>query len=388
MEGTKTRLQNLLVNKGYTEATVVREGETRIRVEVPDVDNPENIFDIIGKPATLRFIAASGDVIITGENVISATAGYDNTSGGYVVQLTLDSKGTESFREATSSDHTGEAISIVVTVDGQDQTISSPTVNDQIVNGKAIITGMADEAAAQNLADQITSGQFEVKLSLKESSTVSATLGESALLYGVIAGGVGLLLVMLFMCFFYRGFGGVAAVSLLIYMVLMFFFLATLPWVQLTLPGIAGIILSIGMAVDANVVIYERIKDEYRNGKSIKASTHAGFRKALWAILDSNITTIIAAIVLIVMGTGSIKGFGITLLVGIILSLFTAVVVPRSLCNNLLNINSINDKFYGLKRGDNYKDLKADESNAPAVEEVTADESAFVKGGELANEAN
>lgn len=367
MEGTRTRLENLLVSKGYTEATVVREGTTRLRVEVPDVDEPSKIFDIIGKPAELRFVL-EGNTVITGNNVVSAKPGYDSQSASYVVQLTLDSEGTAAFREATKAENKGKTISIITTVDGEDLTISSPTVNDQIVNGKAIITNMDSYEAAQNLADQITSGQFEVKLSLLESSTISPTLGEQALFLGLIAGIVGLVLVMVFMCVIYRMFGGIASFSLMLYAVLMLFLLAVVPGVQLTLPGIAGILLSIGMAVDANVIIYERIKEEYRNGKSILASYYAGFKKAFWSIFDSNITTVIAGIVLYIFGSGSIKGFAVTLLIGIVLSMFMALVVTRGIIKWVLHINSTNPKLYNLKRGKGYEDVSADQTDA-AIEE-------------------
>jgi preprotein translocase subunit SecD len=354
MDGTRTRLENLLVKKGYTEATVVREGAQRLRVEVPDVDEPGKIFDIIGKPAELRFVAEDGTTVITGRNVLSATAGYDTNSGGYVVNLSLDAEGTDSFRAATAPENKDKTISIIVSVDGEDTPISSPTINDQIVNGKAIITGMESQEAAQNLADQITSGQFEVKLSLLESATVSPTLGDRALSLSLIAGAVGLLLIMAFMSFFYRLLGGVASFSLLLYTALMLFLLAVVPGVQLTLPGIAGILLSIGMAIDANVIIYERIKEEYAGGKSILASYYSGFKKAFWSIFDSNITTVIAGVVLYIFGSGSVKGFAITLLIGILLSMFTALLVTRSVLKWVLHINGTNEKLYGLKRGRDY----------------------------------
>ncbi len=367
MEGTRTRLENLLVNKGYTEATVVREGDTRLRVEVPDVDEPSKIFDIIGKPAELKFVL-DGNTVLTGENVVSAKPGYDNESASYVVQLSLDSAGAAAFREATKEENRGKTISIITTVDGEDTTISSPTINDQIVNGKAIITNMESQEVAQNLADQITSGQFEVKLSLLESSTISPTLGERALMLGLIAGIVGLVLVMVFMCIIYRMFGGIASLSLMLYTVLMLFLLAVVPGVQLTLPGIAGILLSIGMAVDANVIIYERIKEEYRNGKSILASYYAGFKKAFWSIFDSNITTIIAGVVLYFFGSGSVKGFAITLLIGIILSMFMALVVTRGIIKWVLHINSTNPKLYNLKRGKGFENIEADKTDAQIEE--------------------
>lgn len=390
MDGTRTRLENLLAKKGYTEATVVREGSTRLRVEVPDVDDPGNIFEIIGKPATLRFVLDStGQEILTGKNIVKAEATYQNAEP--VVALSLDSAGTEAFGTATSN-NIGQTMSIISTVDGEDMTISSPTINDAITTGQAIINGMGSFEAAQNLADQITSGQFEVKLSLLESSTVSPTLGEKALRYGLIAGIIGLLLVMAFLCWRYRMLGGMASLALLLYTSLMLLFLAILPWVQLTLPGIAGIILSIGMAVDANVIIYERIKDEYAKGKSMQAAMNAGFKKATMAIVDSNVTTIIAGVVLLIFGTGSIRGFALTLLVGILLSLFTAMLVTRALVKWTMAIFAEKPGLFALKRrpeeqagsggnGEQQAEPKTqeDESNAASQE-------APVAQGEVANE--
>ena len=168
--------------------------------------------------------------------------------------------------------------------------------------------------------------------------------------------------------------GVAASLALLIYVVLYLFFLAVLPWVQLTLPGIAGILLSIGMAVDANIIIFERIKDEYRNGKSIMTAYHAGFKKALFAILDSNVTTVIACVLLLLLGTGSIKGFALTLLVGVLLSLFTSLVVSRMLVKCFINLNSYNEKLYHLKRGKQYANLSADATDASIMEVMQREE--------------
>lgn len=376
MAGTRTRLENMIVSKGYTEATVIREGASRIRVEVPDVEDPSEIFQIIGRPADVQFVLDdTKEVVITSrEHVRRASAGY--YEGEPVVQLTLNSEGATKFGAATSA-NVGKTMSIIVNVEGEEpQTISSPRIEVAITNGQAIINGMSDLDAAQNLADQIMSGQFDVQLSLKESSSISATLGDRALMLGLIAGAVGLFLVMVFLCFIYRGFGGIASFCLMIYTVLMLFFLAVLPWVQLTLPGIAGIILSLGMAVDANIVIYERIKYEYRNGKSILAATHAGFKRATVAIIDSNVTTIIAAILLMIFGTGSIQGFALTLLIGIILSLFTSLILTRFVVKWVVNLNSTNPKFYNLKRGKEYADVKADETDSAVQQQLDLEKKA------------
>lgn len=370
LAGTQKRLQDLLVSKGYTEALVTIEDKTRLRVEVPDVDNPSAVFELIGKPAELEFVLDdTGEIVITGDHVKSAEGYYDSSQGAPVVSLELTDEGADRFGEITAA-NVNKTMSIYIVTDGvRDETpISTATIQEAITGGRAQITMSGQETQdAVDLAAQIMSGTFDVKLSLKESSTISPTLGEHALFLGIIAGAVGLLLVIAFLIWRYRLFGVVATIALVVYTVLMLFFLAVLPWVQLTLPGIAGILLSLGMAVDGNIVIYERIKDEFRDGKSILASLHAGFKKATVAIFDSNITTIFAAIILIIFGTGTISGFGITLLIGIILSMFTSLVVTRGLCKYFTAINNTNEKLYGLKRG---KDFVPDElENAEEVEE-------------------
>lgn len=363
MEGTKTMLLNLLVRKGYTEATIVKEGTTRLRVEVPDVDNPQQIFNIIGKPASIRFVIDdTNEQVITGEHILKAEPGY-SAQEGYVVQLSLNSEGADRFATATTN-NVGKTMSIYVKVEGEEeQKISSPEIQTGISGGRAVINGMQNYEAAKNLADQIMSGTFEVKLSMLESNTISATLGEQALFYGLLAGLIGLILVMAFLCVFYRLLGVIASVSLMIYGVLMLFFLSVIPGVQLTLPGIAGIILSLGMAVDANVIIYERMKFEYKNGKSIMASSYAGFRRATVAIIDSNVTTIIAGLMLFIFGTGSIRGFAITLLLGIVLSLFTSMLVTRKLVKYFISVNDKNPKLYSFKRGKGFEDVEADQTD-------------------------
>jgi len=227
-----------------------------------------------------------------------------------------------------------------------------------------MITGIGDYAAAEKLANQIISGTFSVTLSLIDSSTISATLGDKALFYGLIAGGIGLLLVIAYMIIFYGMLGVVGAFVLMLYTVMTLFILAVFPWVQLTLPGIAGILLSIGMAIDGNVVIYEAIKDEYRNGKSILSSVHYGYKKAFWAIFDGNITTIIAAVVLCILGTGSVKGFGMTLLIGIILSIISSLFITKLLLNCFVALNNHNPKIYKLKRGKEFESLSGSENSA------------------------
>lgn len=369
LEGTQDRLQSLLVSKGYSEAVVTIEDKTRLRVEVPDVDDPKAIFELIGQPAELQFYLGKnntdGTMFMTGKEVVSAEGYYDSQQGKPIVSLVLTDEGRKIFGEITTNNVNG-TISIYSVTKGEDPTlVSSATINEPITTGRAQITmSGTDATVAKELATKIMSGTFDVELTLLSSDVISPTLGEQALKLGIIAGAIGLLLVVAFLIWRYRLFGVVAAVALGIYAVLMLFFLAVFPWVQLTLPGIAGIILSLGMAVDGNVIIYERIRDEYAAGKSILAAVNAGFKKAMVAIFDSNITTVIAAIVLIIFGTGSISGFGVTLLIGILLSMFTSLLVTRGLCKYFTAINSTNAKAYGLKRGRDYVETE------PEVEEI------------------
>lgn len=375
LEGTQDRLQDMLVAKGYTEAVVTIENKTRLRVEVPDVDNPSAVFELIGKPAELVFVIDDEEVF-DGRYITDATGYYDSQQGAPVVSLQMTAEGGEKFAEVTSA-NVEKAMSIYRVIDGvrENSPISTATIQEAITGGRAQITMSGqDTQAAEDLASQIMSGTFDLDLSLKESSTISPTLGDQALRLGIIAGAIGLLLVIAFLIWRYRMFGIIASVVLALYTVLMLFFLSVLPWVQLTLPGIAGIILSLGMAVDGNIVIYERIKDEYADGKSILAALNAGFKKATVAIFDSNITTIIAAVILIIFGTGSISGFGITLLIGIVLSMFTSLVVTRFLCKNVTALNNTSEKLYGLKRGKNYVPPTTESSAPVAVETVEVTE--------------
>ncbi len=362
MNGTVQQLTSLLGEKGYSEATIVREGTNRIRVEVPDVEDPEDVFNIIGNPAVLEFVLSSdgqnpdGESIFgngdngAGDYIVDAYVGINQSSPTRepVVNIVFNSAGQQLFGDATR-DHVGEYI-IIYTIQGdtRDQ-ISSAEINEEI-RGTAMISGDFTEERAMELADRIMSGTFRVPLTLIESSVVDPTLGDNALAAGLIGGIIAFVIIMIFMCIFYRMMGMVACITMLAYMGLMFLLLATLPWVQLSLPGIAGIILSIGMMVDGNVIIYERIKDEYRNGKSLLAAYHAGFRKATAAIIDSNITTIFAALMLFIFGTGTISGFGLTLLIGLVLSMFSSLLLTRGLLIWTIRIWGSNPALYRLRR--------------------------------------
>lgn len=364
---TQSRLSDLLTEKGY-DATITTEGGNKLRVEVPDVSDPSSIFELIGKPCQVVFVVDDLVVMNAKDKLIGANAMYSTQSGstGYLVQLEFNGEGKEEFYSVTGA-NVNKAMSIYLSYDsnvkvgdsisaysGSTQLVTTANVNEAIY-GNATITGDFDQEMVENLATQIASGTFELSLDLVESSTMPATLGEKALETGLIAGLIGLLIIVAFLIWRYKLLGLVATISLAIYTELMFFFLAALPWVQLTLAGIAGIILSIGMAVDGNIIVYERIKDEYRAGKSLLASYHAGFAKAFSSIFDGNITTIIAAISLLVFGAGTIKGFGLTLLVGIILSMFTSLLLNRFILKSFVDLIPNGEKCFSLVRGEDYK---------------------------------
>ena len=343
MKDTVYKLQQRV--QGYsTEAQVYQEGSDRINIEIPGVSDANAILTELGKPGSLEFRLTDGTVVLTGNQVQTATAKTQQNEMGnreYVVQLELNKEGTEAFATATS-ENVGNVIEIVY----DDNVISSPRVNEAITGGTAYISGMSSAEEAQNLASSIRIGSLSLELEEIRSNVVGAQLGEDAIKTSLIAGGIGIVIVMLFMIWAYALPGVVAAISLLIYVGLDLVLLNAFD-MTLTLPGIAGIILSIGMAVDANVIIYARIREEISAGKSVKASIKTGFQKALSAIIDGNITTLIAAFVLNLMGTGSVKGFAQTLALGIVLSMITALLISRLLVNAFYELGFKDEKYYG-----------------------------------------
>ena len=342
LSGTMAVLRNRLTNQGFTEATVTQQGTNRIRIEIPDVDDPNEILNIIGQPAHLEFKTADGETIMDGSAVVSAEMGY--LDGQPVVQFTLNDEGATAFATATA-ENVGSTISIEL--DGE--VISAPKVNQAITGGQGYIEGNFTAESAQQLAMLIQSGALPLDIEQIEVRTISATLGEDALSTSMTAAVIGVLRVIVFMLVIYRLPGVMASLALLIYILIDLFLLAVIPGVQLTLPGIAGIVLSIGMAVDANVIIFERMKEEMRAGKTVRASVESGFKRAFSAILDSNITTIIAGLVLMIFGAGTIKGFAITLTIGVVCSMFTAVVVTRFLLRQMVGLNFTNHRLYGVR---------------------------------------
>ncbi len=342
INGAMSNLSSLLFSKGYTEAVVTKVGNDGIRVEVPAIEDTEALMSLIGKPAKLEFKDEDGNVLIEGDKHLDkANAALHN--GQHIIELKFNRAGTEAFAKATEA-NLNKTIGIYI----DDAEIMSPTVNSVISDGRAIIEGKYSQSYAEETATKINSGALGVQLSLTNSETISPTLGSEALKYGIIAGAIGILLIIIFMSVIYKGLGLCASLTLIIYTELLIILLAIVPWVQLTLPGIAGIILSIGMAVDANVVVFERIKDEMKTGKrTIHSAVNIGFKKAIVAILDANITTIMGALVMMFVGATAIKSFAITLFIGIIVSMFTALFVTRFILKAMLTLQP-DEKFYGL----------------------------------------
>ena len=347
MDDTIYKLQKRV--EGYSEeAQVYQEGDDRINVEIPGVSDANKILEELGKPGSLEFQDENGNVVLNGSDIADAqgAVSQDPDTGvkEYVVSLTLTKDGTEKFAKATE-ENLNKAIAIVY--DGE--TISAPTVQSVISDGKAQINGQKDIDEAKELASIIRIGSLKLELEELRSNVVGAQLGQAAIKTSLIAGGIGLAIVALFMIIVYTLPGLVAAISLAIYTGLELLMLNAFD-LTLTLPGIAGIILSIGMAVDANVIIYARIREEIAAGKSVRNSIKTGYQKAMSAIVDGNITTLIAAAVLGAMGTGSVKGFAMTLALGIVLSMFTALVISRLLTNAFYAIGFRDEKFYGRQK--------------------------------------
>lgn len=379
LDGVKSSMEDLLTSKGYTESVVTYNAtgaNPTITVEIPDVDDPERVFDLIGRPASLKI--TKGDdadtVYIVGSKHLSqvgVAADTEKNNGTYVISLQFNKEGTTAFATATK-DNVGSNLDIYI----NGEKLMSVSVSSEISNGQAVIkqggstSGGYTYEEAYDMATRLQAGTFGVDMTVRETNILSPTLGTTAIRSSLIAGLVGLLLVMIFMVAFYGMFGLMADLALIAYTELVLFLCAILPWVQLTLPGIAGIIIGIGMAVDANILIFERIKDEYRSGllgtddlflkpqrgsdgkiTSQGGPISRGFRKAAVAVIDSNVTTLIGAIVMWIFGSTSIVGFAVTLFISIIVSMFTALFITRmniSLLGAFDNMN--NPKFYMLKR--------------------------------------
>ena len=378
MKDTVYKLQKR-VEQYSTEAQVYQEGANRIIVEIPGVTDANKILEELGKPGSLYFIAhkdadgnenytlntqtgqyelaktleeieADGGIVLKGTDVKDAKAavGQDDLKNNmHVVSLSLTKDGTKKFADATKAAVDAGKDTIGIYYDGV--FVSVPQVQVVIDNGSAQITGMADAQEAENLASTIRIGGLKLELSELRSSVVAAQLGEEAISTSLVAAGIGLALIILFMIFVYRIPGLVSGIALIIYVCLDLIALNAFD-LTLTLQGIAGIILSIGMAVDANVIIYARIQEEIAAGRSVRNALQSGFKKAFSAIFDGNITTLIAAFVLNWLGSGTVKGFAQTLALGIVLSMFTALVVSRLLIYAVYAVGVRNEKFYGMRK--------------------------------------
>ncbi len=374
------RIENdLSAENSTTEANVYKVGDDRITVEIPGVSDANALLEELGTPGTLYFISETdadgntnyqygttesgeygyvlnydidtlvenGSVIATGQNILSASAVTQTNSTTnateYVVQLQFDDEGTTAFADATTAAYAaGESIAIYY--DGQ--FVSVPSVNSAITGGSCVIEGMEDLEAAEKLASYIRIGGLDIELEELESQVVGAQLGSDALRTSLIAAGIGIVCVMIFLVIMYLFPGLVASLALALYTILI---ICILKWydITLTLPGIAGMILSIGMAVDANVIIFARIREEIAAGRQVSSAIEAGFAKAMSAILDGNITTLIAAAVLGVLGSGTVKGFAVTLALGVVVSMFTALVITRILINAFYALGIKDSRAYG-----------------------------------------
>ena len=342
MSDTIYKLQKR-VEQYSTEASVYQEGDDRINIEIPGVSDANAILDELGKPGSLEFQTQDGEAVITGSDVETASAKSGQDSMGnneYSVELVLTDEGSEKFAEATSA-NIGNPISIIY--DGE--TISSPTVESAITGGTAYITGNFTYEEADNLASTIRIGGLKLELEELRSNVVGAQLGEQAVATSLKAGAIGLAIVFVFMMCVYYLPGLASGLALLIYTELVLLILNAFN-ITLTLSGIAGIILSIGMAVDANVIIFARVREEMCRGKSVKNSLKTGFQKAMSAIVDGNVTTLIAAAVLWFKGSGTVKGFAQTLAIGIIVSMFTALVITRLIIYAFYAVGLRSEKLY------------------------------------------
>lgn len=374
MSDTIYKLQKR-VEQYSTEATVYQEGDNRISIEIPGVTDANEILSELGQPGSLYFIKEKdsdgnpnygldtsghyvlaksmdelkeeGSVVLTGTDIKSAKSGsyQDSTTGANenVVQLSMTKEGTEKFAEATKAAKEAKE-TIAIYYDGE--LISVPSVNAEITDGQAIIEGNMSYEEAEQLASTIRIGGLSVELEEIRSNVVGAQLGEEAISTSLMAGAIGLAIVFVFMCVVYLLPGLASSLALVIYTGLILVLLNAFD-ITLTLPGIAGIILGIGMAVDANVIIFARVKEELTAGKSVKSALNAGFHKAMSAILDGNITTLIAAAVLWLKGSGTVKGFAQTLALGIVVSMFTALVITRMIVYAFYAVGIRNTKLYG-----------------------------------------
>ena len=374
MQDTVYKMQRR-VEQYSTEAQAYQEGDNRVSIEIPGVQDANEILEELGQPGSLYFIRQygsdgtenyslnadgsayelnktieelqeDGSIVLTGSEVADASAGNysDQTTGSsqYVVELNLTDEGTQAFAAATEE---AQANSETIAIYYDGELVSVPRVNEAITDGRAQITGMTDYEEAENLASTIRIGGLNVELEEISSNVVGAQLGEDAIQTSLLAGAIGLVIVCIFMCFVYLLPGFASSIALFIYTGLILLLLNAFD-ITLTLPGIAGIILGIGMAVDANVIIFARVREELSEGKSVQSALHAGFHKAMSAIIDGNVTTLIAAAVLWLRGSGTVRGFAQTLALGIVVSMFTALVITRIIVFAFYAVGLRGEKLY------------------------------------------
>ncbi|MEA4893449.1 MAG: protein translocase subunit SecD [Peptococcaceae bacterium] len=370
MEIMNTRINSL----GVTEPVIQKEGENRVLIELPGVQDPEEAIELIGKTAQLSFRTYDDEgketVVLDGSHLQSATEAiqrgdtYQSGTGvgnTYVVQLAFDDEGKKTFADVTAelvekhpditaaSAYANNDFRRHIAIYLDEEIISFPYVTSAITTGDPVITGFSSLEEAHQLAILLESGALPVPVQIVEKRTIGPTLGADSIAKSQVAGIVGLGLVILFMLVVYRVPGVIAGFSLVMYTVLLLGAMALIG-ATLTMPGILGVILSIGMCINSNIIIYERLKEELAKGRSLRASINAGFDRALWTIIDSNVTTLIAAAVLFWKGTGSIRGFAVTLSIGILISMFTAILYTRFLLKNTVESGLItNPKLYGAK---------------------------------------
>ena len=357
MEQSKAIINTRVDGLGVSEPNIFIEGGKRIRIELAGVEDPQQAIDLIGKTAQLKFVDPEQNVVVTGKNVVGSEVQTTENQLGQqevVVSLEFDKEGTKNFGEATGRLTEKEAREdrlLYIILD--EQVISAPAIKSKaeggraITDGKAVISGGFDYDSASQLATLIRGGALPVEMEELQTSAIGPTLGLKAYDQSIKAAGIALLLIFAFMILFYRIPGVVASIGLVIYTLILLIAMSGLG-VKLTLPGILGLILSIGMAIDANVLIFERIREELLIGKSIRTSIDSGFKRALTSVIDSNVTTLIAGAVLYYFGTGPIKGFGVTLIIGIVVSVLTAVILSRTLLKIFASLSSgKNIKYYG-----------------------------------------
>jgi len=323
---------------GLTEPMIQRQGERRIIIELPGIKDPDKAIAVIGKTAMLEFKDEEGNTVLTGTDLKDAKEQTDQQNQ-HLVSLDFSDEGGKKFAELTTK-NVGRRIAILL--DGE--VLTAPNVKEPITGGKAVITGQRSLEEAHNLAILLRSGALPVKVNIIETRTVGPTLGQDSKDKSEFAFTIGIGAVLVFMLLFYRLSGLIADISLMAYVLLL---LAALKFLDatLTLPGVAGIILSVGMAVDANVLIFEHFKEEYKKGSTLRMAMNNGFKRAFTTIFDSNLTTIIAAMVLFAFGTGSIRGFAITLGLGVVLSMFTAITLSNFMLKMLVGSNMVTSPF-------------------------------------------